>query len=185
MTSTSDRKGNKLTGKQKAFIEHYLASWNATEAARQAGYGRKKTRGNLAAIASEILTNPKVKVYIEQRLSEKVMAADEVLARLSFMARGFDPADYMELVETYVKDHEGEVYVGGLQVKLDLERLQADGFSRLIKSVRNTSAGPVFEFYDQQSSLKLVGEKHGLFDSGKPAPLPLNIHVTVGGQESE
>ena len=171
---------NKLTNKQRAFVEHYLTSWNATEAARLAGYGRKKTRENLSAIASETLANPKVKSHIERRLSEKVMAADEVLARLSFMATGFDPADYMEMVEVEAVDDEGDRYITGLQVKLDLLKLQRDGFSRLIKSVKNTRAGPVFEFYDQQSSLKLVGEGHGIFDSGKEQPLPLNIKVTIG-----
>ena len=183
MSDKSGKKPGKLTNKQKVFVEHYLQSWNGAESAAQAGYGKTKSRASLRAIASENLTKPNIKTEIERRLSEKVMAADEVLARLSFMAEGFDPAEYMELVETYTKDLKGVVYVSGLQVKLDLERLREDGYSRLIKSVRNTANGPVFEFYDQQTSLKLVGEKHGLFDSEGGKPLPVNINVTIGKSE--
>ncbi len=179
-------KTEKLTNKQKVFIEHYLASWNGTEAAAQAGYGGKKTnRATLRAIASENLAKPNIKAEIGRRLSAVVMAADEVLARLSFMARGFDPADYMELVEVFSVNNQGKQYLKGFQVKLDLERLKADGYTRLIKEVRNTSAGPVFEFYDQQSSLRMIGEKHGIFESSAPPAVPLNIHVTVGKSEGE
>lgn len=53
---------DKLTGKQRAFAEHYAASGNATEAARAAGYaGNAET---LSQVGSENLRKPQVARYI-------------------------------------------------------------------------------------------------------------------------
>ena len=74
-----------LSDKQRAFVEHYLESWNATKAARRAGY-----RGNsntLAVVGWENLRKPKISAEIERRISEKAMRADEVLLRLGQQAR--------------------------------------------------------------------------------------------------
>ena len=72
-----------LTDKQRVFVEHYLACWNAAEAARRAGYSADSTR----SIGSENLTKPDIRAAIARRLAELAMGADEVLARLSDLAR--------------------------------------------------------------------------------------------------
>lgn len=172
---------SKLTDKQRLFVEHYLQTWNATEAARRSGYGGKKsTDATLRSIGSENLTKPNIREEIERRLSEVVMASDEVLARLSSMARGFDPSEYMQLRDVYARGKDGDVYLAGVVVDLDLEALRRDGHSHLIKSVRNTSAGPVFEFHDQMAALQLVGRHRKLFtDRGELSgpdggPIPID-----------
>ncbi|HNP71001.1 MAG TPA: terminase small subunit [Kouleothrix sp.] len=73
-----------LTTKQQAFIEHYLRTWNASQAARDAGYSEKTAR----AIGAENLTKPDIQAAIQARLSELKMGADEVLTRLTEHARG-------------------------------------------------------------------------------------------------
>lgn len=55
-----------LSDKQKKFADEYLLTLNASEAYRKAGY----TTGNdkaVAASASRLLANAKVKAYIEER----------------------------------------------------------------------------------------------------------------------
>ena len=55
-----------LSDKQKKFADEYLLTLNASEAYRKAGY----TTGNdkaIAASASRLLSNAKVKAYIEER----------------------------------------------------------------------------------------------------------------------
>ena len=70
----------KLTLKQRAFVEAYLDSWNATRAARRAGYrGNSRT---LANIGWENIRKHKISAEIERRISEMAMSADEVLLRL-------------------------------------------------------------------------------------------------------
>lgn len=72
----------KLTGKQSVFIEEYLRCWNATEAARVAGYAHPNKDG------PENLVKAGIADLIKARIAEKAMSADEVLIRLAEHARG-------------------------------------------------------------------------------------------------
>lgn len=78
----------KLTVKQQRFADEYLISGNATEAAVIAGYSEKTAR----VIATENLTKPAIKSYIEIRLkemqSEKVADQQEVMEFLTSVLRG-------------------------------------------------------------------------------------------------
>jgi len=65
-----------LTNKQKMFIEHYLKCWNATEAARQAGY--KGNNVTLASVGCENLTKPAVKEHLEKRFVELQVNRDDI-----------------------------------------------------------------------------------------------------------
>lgn len=77
-----------MSEKQKAFCDHYIATLNATEAARLAGYSEKSAR----AQGCENLTKPNIKEYIELRLAEleekRVASAEEVLQYLTRVMRG-------------------------------------------------------------------------------------------------
>jgi phage terminase small subunit len=137
---------NKLTNKQRAFIEHYLECWNATEAARKAGYqGNSNTLGTVGA---ENLLKPNIRRRIEERLKTAAMSADEVLSRLSRQARG-DMANFINL----------ELRGG----KLDLEKAEKLGLLHLIKKVSWTKQGTTIELYDAQSALEKLARVHGLF----------------------
>lgn len=77
---------NGLTDKQQIFIDEYLKCFNATEAARRAGYSG--TDNTLAVVGHENLRKPNIKEHIDQRLQESAMLADEALMRLARQARG-------------------------------------------------------------------------------------------------
>lgn len=77
---------DKLTEKQKRFIDYYIETGNASEAARMAGY-----RGdNMNKIGSENLT--KLDKYIKARMEPvdkaRIASADEVLEYLTAVLRG-------------------------------------------------------------------------------------------------
>lgn len=77
----------KMTAKQKRFCDEYLIDCNATQAAIRAGYSPKTAQ----AIGSENLKKPVVKKYINEHLeishNDAVMSAEEVLMRLTEIAR--------------------------------------------------------------------------------------------------
>lgn len=77
-----------LTGKQRAFIDAYLgpAKFNATEAARLAGY--KGDDASLAQIGYENLRKLEIAAEVKARFNEATMSANEVLARLTEIASG-------------------------------------------------------------------------------------------------
>lgn len=77
-----------LNKRQKLFVNYYLKSWNATEAAKLAGYSEKTA----ASIGYENLRKPEIKAYIHERThardSQIVADADEVMAFLTSVMRG-------------------------------------------------------------------------------------------------
>lgn len=84
----------KLTEKQKKFSDYYIELGNATQAAIKAGYSAKYANTN----ASKLLQNTTIKKYIDERMeqlaSERIMSAQEILERLSLIAK----ADIKETV---------------------------------------------------------------------------------------
>ncbi len=78
----------KLTLKQQRFVDEYIISGNATQAAIKAGYSKKTAN----RIATENLSKPVIKTAIDKRnaeiQSEKTMDMQEVMELLASIARG-------------------------------------------------------------------------------------------------
>lgn len=72
----------RLTHKQRAFVSEYLKDFNASAAARRAGYSPKTA----AVIGHENLS--KIARAIKEVLEAHAMSAEEALHRLSAIARG-------------------------------------------------------------------------------------------------
>lgn len=77
---------DKLTEKQKRFIDYYIETANATESARRAGYSEKTAKN----IGAENLT--KLNFFIQEKLQQKeasrIASQDEVLEYLTRVMRG-------------------------------------------------------------------------------------------------
>lgn len=77
----------KLTEKQKKFADYYIELGNATQAAIKAGYSKKTAN----RIGPENLSKLVIKKYIDERMeqlaSERIMSAQEILERLSLIAK--------------------------------------------------------------------------------------------------
>lgn len=82
-----DDKGyNKLTEKQKRFIDYYIETANATESAKRAGYSEKTAKN----IGAENLT--KLNFFIQEKLQQledkRIASANEVLQYFTAVMRG-------------------------------------------------------------------------------------------------
>lgn len=148
-----------MTRKQRKWLAEYLKCWNATEAARRAGYKWPNKIGpaNLAKLAPQI----------RERLDEAAMTADEALARLAERAR-FDVSPYISLTDG--------------RLVLDLARLVDDGHGRHVKSIKATAHGDIVEFYDGQECLILMAKHHGLLSD--KAELSGEVMVVFGFSEA-
>jgi phage terminase small subunit len=133
----------KLTDKQRLFVEHYLQCWNATEAARRAGYRHPNKVGprNLVKVG--------IREIIGQRLQAMAMDADEVLAHLASIARG----SAADIVQTDA----------GPQGVIDLAKAEKSGALHLVKKLEWTKGYLRVEFYDRLEALELLGKAHRLF----------------------
>lgn len=142
----------RLTLKQELFIEAYVATGNATEAARRAGY-----RGNdvtLQSVGRENLGKPLIAAAIASRTAEArdAMGADEVLEILTAQARG----DIGDLARPN----------GTLMSIIEAKKA---GVSRLVKRL---DAGPLgvtrIELHDAQAAATTLGKFHGLWKEDAP-----------------
>lgn len=79
---------HKLTEKQQRFVDYYIQTGNAAEAARKAGYSEKTAPW----MGQENLQKPTIKAAIEKRLaelkSERTADATEVLEYMTSVLRG-------------------------------------------------------------------------------------------------
>jgi phage terminase small subunit len=146
------RTTNGLTNQMRVFVESYLVCWNASEAARRAGY---KSKPNVQG--ARLLANVSIQALIAERLSKMAMDADEVLARLSDHARG-DLSPFMTrtgLIDLTTDD---------ARAKLHLLK-KAKVKKRVGGSDENpwTEAETEIELHDPQAALVQLGRHHGLF----------------------
>lgn len=89
----------KLTAKQKIFVASYLKTFNATLAAKMAGYSERTAY----AIGWENLKKPEIAAEIEERLTQAAMSADETLAHLATIARNGETAHQLKALELLAK----------------------------------------------------------------------------------
>lgn len=151
----------KLTLKQQRFADEYIISGNATEAAIKAGYSKKTAN----RIATENLSKPVIKSYIDERLKElsdkKIADQQEVLEYLTSVLRGESSSEVVVI--------EG----------------QGEGVSR---------AKPMQKAPDEKERLKaaeLLGKRMGLFkekvelSTDEPSKKLSDIMDQLGGEGLE
>ena len=126
--------GNGLTDKRQVFVEEYLKCWNGAEAARRAEYAYPRRE------AHRLLTNADIAEIIQERIREKAMGADEVLAHLADIAR-FDMGSV--------------IGKGGV---LNLDDARQNGSTGMLKSIQWTKGGVKVEAYDKLEALEKLGK---------------------------
>jgi phage terminase small subunit len=153
--------------------------WNASAAARRAGYAVKTAY----EIGHENLKKPEIREAIAERLTELTMSADEVLTRLTEQARG-NIMDFVALHQPPPTQTEKRRQKRGARERgsrergdggqdpsetqapiwtVDLHRAEARGVAHLVKKLKAVDGGVEIELYDAQSALGLLGRAHGLF----------------------
>lgn len=143
-----------LNSKQQLFLNEYLKTFNATKAAKAAGYSQDTAYSQ----GHRLLKNDEIAEAIRARLDEAAMTANEVLYHLSEIGRGdFDD----------VTDNNGN---------LDMDKARELGKTRLIKKVRQRTVTTAdkdgagsditeteVEIHDRVRALELIGKYHKLF----------------------
>ena len=146
-----------LSKKQRLFIDNYLQCWNATQAAKDAGYSERTAY----SIGPENLNKPEIAEEVERRLAESAMSADEALDRLGNIARNS--------IEEFIDiDEDGHI-------KLALNKAKEAGVLHLVKGIVPTANGLKLELHDSLRALELIAKHHGLFTD--------KVDITTGGEK--
>lgn len=144
-----------LTHKQKRFCEYYIRSWNATEAARKAGYSG--SYHTLGVTGHTNLKKPKIKEYIQKRMDELTMGTDEILQRLTAMGRA--------TVEPFVDED-------SISVTLTAESEEAKQALGLVKKIKqyetrtedgNVSRRFELELHDAKDAIIQLAKIRGMY----------------------
>lgn len=146
-----------LTRKRLFFAEHYVRILNGNKAARLAGFATPSVEG------SRLLTDDNVKNYVSHRFRQLQMQSDEVLGRLSDIARG-DIGDYLRVAKQKETDLplviDGKIIDG---IYIDLRQLLADGNTARIKKYSRVRGEVSIELHDPTKALELIGKHLRLF----------------------
>lgn len=164
MDSTPGAAPRKLTRRQQVFVERYLACWNQTRAADEAGFAFP----DVAAVG--LMKKPQIQAAIAERMKTLQLEADEVLTRLGQQARLNASMFFLfEWVEE--KDINGNAIIDSTtkepkrtyhMVGINWEVFDTLGF--LVKKLGFDAKGrPTIEFYDAQAALIQIGKAHRLF----------------------
>lgn len=87
-----------LSDKQKRFCLEYCKDFNATQAAKRAGYREKSARQQACKLLTKANINSYIKEIQSKIESEKIMGIKEIQERLTLIARG-DAEEDMVVVE--------------------------------------------------------------------------------------
>lgn len=113
---------NKLTEKQKRFIDYYVQTGDATQSAKLAGYSQKTAK----QIGSENLS--KLDSYIQPRLEEmssrRIADANEVLEYLTKVLRGEEKDQFG--FDASLKDRNKAAELLGKRYKLYVDRVEQE-----------------------------------------------------------
>lgn len=137
--------------KRRAWLEHYFTCWNATEAARLAGYKYPNKQGPAL--------KAKLKAEIDARLDEMAMPANEVLARLGKIAQA-NIADF--ITETGA---------------IDWQAVKENG--QLVKRVvHQKGQRATIELHDALATLIHLDKVHG-GKGGAAIPIPIQLTEVI------
>lgn len=156
-----------MTNRQRLFVEEYLRCGNATEAAIKAGYSKKTAY----SIGSENLRKPEIAAIIQQRLSDKTMAANEVLERLTAQARG-NLAPFLVNGKWFDLDSDS--------AKANIDLIKKAKFKRRVVNDTTVDEEVEIELYDAQSALVWMGKHHKLFTENVAIDGEIAVKAYVG-----
>ena len=161
-----------LTDLQQRFVKAYVgeARFNATEAARRAGY--QGSENTLAVAGSRNLRKDKVRKAIEERTKRFVMDQDEAAYRLARMARG-DIGDFFEVVETTTEDGEERTLL-----VVDREAVAEEGGGLVREISFDANGRPRLKMYDAKKALKTILKVHGAFGAKGTEEDPIHTKRT-------
>jgi phage terminase small subunit len=154
---------SKLTRLQKGVATYTLKGKKPAQAHKLAG-GSCKNEENRHKLASEILTNPDVKAFmdsmeksiIEEAKTDAVMSREEILERLSLMGRT-STSDVMNLSNIEIEDANGNIVNQAVASFKDLDK-----YGYAIQEVKISKSGEVtIKTHDQKAAMKQIVEMQG------------------------
>lgn len=180
MESKEESKGDDLTGKQKKFCEEYIFDFNATRAAKAAGYS-EDTAGQMG---HENLKKPEIQAYITELQSD--------LSKTSGISRLKVLREHEKLAfSSIAKLHNTWIERKKFEELSDEEKACISEIQTQIRRAPEEDGGGTVEFvkiklFDKQKSLDSISKMLG-FDSASKVEIKSDEKqvIIIGGKEIE
>lgn len=141
-----------LTEKQRIFCEQYVIDWNASRAARFAGYSEDTAK----VIGSENLTKPNIQAYIEQLKKETGRLAGVSILRNVLELKKIAYSNIADLKESWMTEKEFD----------ELTEDQKGALSEINYEIRHTKEGESkivkFKMHDKIKAIEVMNKMLGL-----------------------
>lgn len=142
---------NKLTDRQKLFVNEYLIDLNATQAAIRSGYSKKTANEQAARLLANVSIQTELQKRMKNREKRTEITQDRVLKELA--AIGFSRVtDFLQ-----VKN--------GLVVVKNTDDMDSDSI-QAISAIKQTQFGIAIKLHDKVRALDLIGEHLGMWKDG-------------------
>ena len=165
-----------VTFQEALFIENYLSNgFHPGRAAAAANYAGLNA-GAYGHVGRAVLKKDTIKRIISRRIADKALAADEILAEFSEVAKA-DMSNFMTVVEREVEnliDPENPHIVRTLIP--DLAKAEELGMLHLIKKYKLGGDGTIaFELRDQDKALDQIARHLGMFEKDNTLQIPKGL----------
>ncbi len=184
----------KLTQKQQRFVDEYIISGNATQAAIKAGYSKKTAN----RIATENLSKPVIKAAIEKRnaeiQSEKTADMTEVMEYLTSVMRG----EQTESVATAKGIYDDKAAIEKRNAEIQSEKTAdmtevMEYLTSVMRGEQTESVATAKGIYDDVEvsakdrikAAELIGKRHGAWTDKKVISGDVQIDVGMGDYDDE
>lgn len=137
----------KLTEKQKRFVQEYLVDLNATAAARRAGYSEKTADRIGPELLGKTCVSEAVKKAMEKRQNRVEITQDRVLQELASIA--------------FAKGTDYSNIIAGCVVVNDTEELTEQQKAAIV-GIKQTKEGVEIKLADKYKALELLAKHLGL-----------------------
>ncbi|MBV5322606.1 MAG: PBSX family phage terminase large subunit [Ilumatobacteraceae bacterium] len=168
-----------LSSKQRVFADEYLKCFNASEAARRAGY-----TGRPDVVGPRLLVNVGIKAIVNARIAKSQMSADEALKLLAEQGRAtigtffkiveewtFYPLPTYEIIDAkeVIDDTNPDKPVTRISywvrhIAIDLDKVIDPGYSGLLQEFSDSPKdGVTIKIYNKQTALDKILRVHGKY----------------------
>lgn len=167
-----------LTDKQKLFCDEYLVSYNATDAARKAGYAKKQA----GVIAWQNLQKPLIQEYLQARkaaIQQKLEISQErtmlEIGRLAFS----DIRKYFTETGELRPLHELDDDAAAALASVETEEV----FDGTGKDKVQTGLARKIKTYDKTKALEMLAKHYKIFEEKPPGDTNITIQFGYGKEE--
>lgn len=172
----SCRKGDRMTKKQKRFIEEYLIDLNATQAAIRAGYSPQTANEQASRLLANVNISKAVGKAMAERSKRTGISADRVLielARIGFVKI----SDVVDTDDVTVRSDASEDDLAAIQ-SIKVKTMDGE---------KGCSEEREIKLNDKVRALELLGKHLGMWDEKFSVDMEgdLNINVNYGDEEGD